>query len=171
MEFIAEAEDDRGQRARASYSVWPASGEDAWFDAADHDRIDIIPDKTEYQPGERARFQVRMPFRYAPPPGWPSSVAGVGHPGDRAGSPRVRAGHRPDWTPNVYVSVLAVRGRLREVPWYSFLPGAGAARKTGGMPSGMNARTTPRPVRWWICRGRQSSTALPRFAWATAPTA
>ena len=65
MEFIAEAEDDRGQRARASYSVWPASGEDAWFDAADHDRIDIIPDKTEYQPGERARFQVRMPFRRA----------------------------------------------------------------------------------------------------------
>jgi hypothetical protein len=26
----------------------------------------------------------------------------------------------PDWGPNVYVSVLALRGRLREVPWYSF---------------------------------------------------
>ncbi|RBB92097.1 hypothetical protein C3E97_034165, partial [Pseudomonas sp. MWU12-2115] len=26
----------------------------------------------------------------------------------------------PDWTPNVYVSVLAVRGRIRDVPWYSF---------------------------------------------------
>src|SRR3546814_13897886 len=25
-----------------------------------------------------------------------------------------------DWGPNVYVSVLALRGRLREVPWYSF---------------------------------------------------
>src|SRR3546814_2579693 len=24
------------------------------------------------------------------------------------------------WGPNVYVSVLALRGRLREVPWYSF---------------------------------------------------
>jgi hypothetical protein len=24
------------------------------------------------------------------------------------------------WSPNVYVSVLALRGRLREVPWYSF---------------------------------------------------
>jgi hypothetical protein len=26
----------------------------------------------------------------------------------------------PDWGPNVYVSVLALRGRVREVPWYSF---------------------------------------------------
>ncbi|MFP3607493.1 hypothetical protein, partial [Paraburkholderia sp. SIMBA_053] len=24
------------------------------------------------------------------------------------------------WGPNVYVSVLALRGRIREVPWYSF---------------------------------------------------
>jgi uncharacterized protein YfaS (alpha-2-macroglobulin family) len=26
----------------------------------------------------------------------------------------------PGWGPNVYVSVLALRGRIREVPWYSF---------------------------------------------------
>jgi hypothetical protein len=24
------------------------------------------------------------------------------------------------WAPNVYVSVLALRGRIRDVPWYSF---------------------------------------------------
>ncbi|PZQ56007.1 MAG: alpha-2-macroglobulin, partial [Variovorax paradoxus] len=27
---------------------------------------------------------------------------------------------KPEWGPNVYVSVLALRGRLRDVPWYSF---------------------------------------------------
>lgn len=120
VEFIAEAEDDRGQRARASYSVWPASGEDAWFDAADHDRIDIIPDKTEYQPGERARFQVRMPFRRAT--AWVAIERG-GVLDTRVielDRPEFELDIAPDWTPNVYVSVLAVRGRLREVPWYSF---------------------------------------------------
>jgi hypothetical protein len=34
--------------------------------------------------------------------------------------PTVSLKVQPDWGPNVYVSVLALRGRLREVPWYSF---------------------------------------------------
>lgn len=120
VEFIAEVADERGQRARASHSVWPASGDDAWFDAADHDRIDIIPDKTEYQPGERARFQVRMPFRRAT--AWVAIERG-GVLETRVielDRPEFELDIAPDWTPNVYVSVLAVRGRLREVPWYSF---------------------------------------------------
>ena len=34
--------------------------------------------------------------------------------------PTVRLKVQEGWGPNVYVSVLALRGRLREVPWYSF---------------------------------------------------
>ncbi|RYF56110.1 MAG: alpha-2-macroglobulin, partial [Comamonadaceae bacterium] len=34
--------------------------------------------------------------------------------------PTVQVKIEEGWGPNVYVSVLALRGRLREVPWYSF---------------------------------------------------
>ena len=34
--------------------------------------------------------------------------------------PTVRLKVQPDWGPNVYVSALVLRGRLVEVPWYSF---------------------------------------------------
>jgi alpha-2-macroglobulin len=32
----------------------------------------------------------------------------------------------PAWAPNVYVSVLVLRGRLRDVPWIRSSPGAGS---------------------------------------------
>jgi uncharacterized protein YfaS (alpha-2-macroglobulin family) len=31
--------------------------------ASDNDRIDVLPEKKRYEPGETASFQVRMPFR------------------------------------------------------------------------------------------------------------
>jgi uncharacterized protein YfaS (alpha-2-macroglobulin family) len=34
--------------------------------------------------------------------------------------PTIRVPVKASYGPNVYVSVLAVRGRMREVPWYSF---------------------------------------------------
>ena len=36
-----------------------------WFEVGDHDRIDLLPEKKRYEPGETAIFQVRMPFRSA----------------------------------------------------------------------------------------------------------
>ena len=30
-----------------------------------NDRIDLLPEKKRYEPGENAKFQVRMPFRNA----------------------------------------------------------------------------------------------------------
>src|SRR5690606_27539729 len=38
----------------------------------------------------------------------------------RGDDPTVELKVEDGWGPNVYVSVLALRGRLREVPWYSF---------------------------------------------------
>ena len=35
-------------------------------------------------------------------------------------NPTVSLKVQPQWGPNVFVSVLALRGRLRDVPWYSF---------------------------------------------------
>ena len=38
---------------------------DWWFEVSDNDRIDLLPEKKRYEPGETAVFQVRMPFRSA----------------------------------------------------------------------------------------------------------
>jgi hypothetical protein len=38
----------------------------------------------------------------------------------RGNDPTVELKIDKTWGPNVYVSVLALRGRIRDVPWYSF---------------------------------------------------
>ena len=93
-----------------------------WFGGENHDRMDLLPEKKSYQPGETARFQVRMPFRFA------TALVAVEREGIietqvvqlNGQDPTVSLKVQDGWGPNVYVSVLALRGRLREVPWYSF---------------------------------------------------
>ncbi|MFN0161869.1 MAG: MG2 domain-containing protein, partial [Burkholderiales bacterium] len=121
IELKAEAEDSEGRVSVATTSIWVAGG-DAWFGGDNADRMDLLPEKKQYQPGETAKFQVRMPFR--------SATAWVAV--EREGvvetlvvplsgrDPVIALPIKPGYAPNVYVSVLAVRGRIRDVPWYSF---------------------------------------------------
>ncbi|WP_233246663.1 alpha-2-macroglobulin [Chromobacterium sp. Panama] len=122
MELIAEAADDNGNLAQSAQSVWVSKHDELWFDVDNNDRIDILPEKISYAPGETARFQVRMPFRKAT--AW-LAIEREGVIETRVvelegKNPVIELKVEPGWTPNVYVSVLAVRGRVREVPWYSF---------------------------------------------------
>ncbi|KVT78752.1 alpha-2-macroglobulin [Burkholderia ubonensis] len=122
VQLIAVAKDGDGRTSNASTSVWVTREDELWFGGDNTDRIDVIPEKTSYEPGETARFQVRMPFRYA------TALVAV----ERGGvmethivelngkNPTVDLKVGDTWGPNVYVSVLALRGRIREVPWYSF---------------------------------------------------
>ena len=61
----ASAEDDAGNPAYAHQSAWVAGSEDWWFEVKDGDRMDVLPERKRYEPGESARLQVRMPFRKA----------------------------------------------------------------------------------------------------------
>ncbi|MDD1649457.1 MAG: MG2 domain-containing protein, partial [Methylococcaceae bacterium] len=61
----ASSRDEQGNEAVSMTSLWLAGEDDTWFDGSGTDRIDLIPEQREYQPGETARFQVRMPFRSA----------------------------------------------------------------------------------------------------------
>ena len=61
----AESFDTAGNRTVAHRDVWVAGKGEWWFEVGDHDRIDLIPEKKRYEPGEKAVFQVRMPFREA----------------------------------------------------------------------------------------------------------
>src|SRR4029077_13069814 len=114
--------DSAGNVARAASSVWVTRQGELWFGGEDHDRIDLLPEKKSYQPGETARLQVRMPFRFA------TALVTVEREGVISSEvvqlngqdPTVSVKISEAWAPNVYVSALVLRGRLREVPWYSF---------------------------------------------------
>src|SRR5262249_58735347 len=58
----AAVDDPQGHTAFTSADVWVARGGELWFDAEDGDRMDLLPEKRRYEPGETVRFQVRMPF-------------------------------------------------------------------------------------------------------------
>jgi len=122
IELVVSAQDRDGRRSQAASSVFVTRQGELWFGGEDHDRMDLIAEKKSYQPGEVARFQVRMPFRFA------TALVAVEREGIlqtevvrlNGQDPTVEVKIKDSWGPNVFVSVLALRGRLREVPWYSF---------------------------------------------------
>ncbi|HYB21984.1 MAG TPA: MG2 domain-containing protein, partial [Thermodesulfobacteriota bacterium] len=112
-----ESQDNAGRRAVAQADVWVAEKGDWWFAVADHDRIDLLPEKKRYEPGETGIFQVRMPFREA------TALISVEREGVieawvqkiSAKRPIIEVPIKGSYAPNVFVSVLPVRGRVAEV--------------------------------------------------------
>lgn len=123
VELVAQASDAAGHIARAATSVWVTRQGEIWFEQDNDDRIDLLPEKKRYEPGETARLQVRMPFRQA------TALVSVEREGViqtfvtqlRGDDPTIEVPISKDqsWAPNVYVSALVLRGRIRDVPWYS----------------------------------------------------
>jgi alpha-2-macroglobulin len=111
--LVATAQDKQGNIAVASSEVYVAD-DNSWFDASQSDRIDILADKRAYEPGETARFEVRMPFRKA------TALVTVEREGIldsfvvpvSASSPFVKVPIAGNYGPNAYVSVMVVRGRI-----------------------------------------------------------
>lgn len=109
----AEVKDADGHVSVAHRDVWVAGETDGWFEASDNDRIDLIPEKSHYAPGETARFQLRMPFREA------EVLVTLEREGvlDQfvthvsSADPTLSVPLKGSYAPNVFVSALAVRGR------------------------------------------------------------
>ena len=122
VELIVTAKDKDGNTIQAASSVYVTKQGELWFGGENHDRMDVLPEKKSYQPGDVAKFQVRMPFRFA------TALVAIEREGIietqvvqlNGQDPTISLKIKEGWGPNVYVSVLALRGRLREVPWYSF---------------------------------------------------
>lgn len=116
VNLVAEVTDTQGRHAQAESTVYVVGEGEMWFSGENNDRIDIIPDKKEYRPGDSAQFQVRMPFRQA------NALVAIEREGVLETRQIVLSGTnpsfsldiRPEWGPNVYVSVLALRGRIRD---------------------------------------------------------
>ncbi|MBC7455702.1 MAG: hypothetical protein H7335_18815, partial [Massilia sp.] len=111
--LAASAKDDNGNFAQATSELYVADG-DNWYAASANDRIDVLSDKRDYQPGETARFEVRMPFREA------TALVTVEREGVlyssvvpiSAKSPYINVPIAKNFGPNTYVSVMVVRGRI-----------------------------------------------------------
>lgn len=120
--LIAAARDAEGRVAEAGTSFWVSGDGDALFEPDDQDRIDVIPEKRAYKAGETARLQVRTPFREA------TALVSIEREGIidsfvrplRRADPVVEIPVKAEWGPNVFVSVMLVRGRLTPLSWRSF---------------------------------------------------
>ncbi|MBU6165384.1 MAG: alpha-2-macroglobulin [Alphaproteobacteria bacterium] len=111
---LAQVQDDAGRTARASQSLWLAGEDDWWFGGDNGDRMDLVPEAPEVAVGGTARLAVRMPFREA------TALVSVMRGGVIDSFVTTLSGREPvvelkikgRHAPNVYVSVLAVRGRV-----------------------------------------------------------
>ncbi len=105
--------DNAGNTSIANTSAYVQGDTRMWFPGRDDDRMDVVAERPEYPPGATARFQVRMPFSEA------TALVTVEREGIIAASVVHLTGENPvvtlpvrDYAPNVFVSVLAVRGRV-----------------------------------------------------------
>jgi alpha-2-macroglobulin len=111
---VATTTDANGNTARAVRDVWLAGEDDWWFGGDNGDRMDLLPEQKEYKAGDTAKFQVRMPFREA------TALVTVEREGVMSSyvtqlsgtDPVVKVKMPASYAPDVYVSVLAVRGRI-----------------------------------------------------------
>lgn len=111
----ASVKDGQGRvaYARAGVNVY-APGAYSWWTPSDSDRIDLIPEKKRYEPGETARFSVRTPFPKA------HALITVEREGVldarvleiNREKPILELPLRGNYAPNIFVSALLIRGRV-----------------------------------------------------------
>lgn len=139
----ATAIDDQGNTAQTTSSVWLVGEDDWWFDQQQGDRMDLLVETAELEDGDSARVQVRSPFRSA------MALVSIQREGVidsfvtkiSGRNPVIEVPIKGGYAPNIYLSVLAVRGRVNEfdswladtarehdLPWVS---------RDGGRPTGL----------------------------------
>jgi uncharacterized protein YfaS (alpha-2-macroglobulin family) len=113
----AQTKDSGGNVAQTNQSFWLYDREPWMFEVSDSDRIELLPEKKRYENGEVAKFQVRMPY----------SKATVLVTVEREGvidsfvtkitreKSFIEVPIKPNYSPNIFVSALVVRGRIGDV--------------------------------------------------------
>lgn len=113
----AKGMDKEGNPSFTFTEIWVSGKEEHWFELSDSDRIDLLPVKRLYEPGEFASFQVRMPFREA------TALVTVEREGlldaqvikISSKDPNITIPVKKGYAPNVFVSALVVRGRVSDI--------------------------------------------------------
>ena len=112
----ATTRDEAGRTAATHVERWLPGDEDDWYAAESSDRMDLLPDQLRYEPGDVAFLKVQVPFREA------TALVTVEREGVSEAFVKKLSGREPwvavpiegAFAPNVFVSVLAVRGRAGE---------------------------------------------------------
>jgi len=112
-EIRATAEDIRGNAIRTDTYMYVTGGGYIAWRRDDDDRIEVVPDKQEYVPGETAKLLVQSPYENA------TALVTVEREGilssrvvtlDRT-APQIDVPITSEHLPNVYVSVILLSGR------------------------------------------------------------
>ena len=116
--LIARAEDGEGRSTTTRMDFYAVGeGYTAWR-RHDHNRIDLVPEKTTYKPGETARIMIQSPWETA------TALLTTEREGVRTWKPFELTSTQQTITvpitehdvPNLYVSVLLVKGRTSQDP-------------------------------------------------------
>lgn len=112
----ARAKDSNGNPTAAHASTW-VPGADDWLQASDNDRMDLVPEKRKYDIGETAKLRMALPFESATVlvsveregvlDAWVTQV--------RRDAPVIEVPIKSYYGPNVFVTALAVRGRIADI--------------------------------------------------------
>jgi uncharacterized protein YfaS (alpha-2-macroglobulin family) len=114
--LIARAEDDEGRSTTTrSWFYAVGAGYTAWA-REDHNRIELVPEKKTYRPGERARIMIKSPWETA------TALLTTEREGVRTWQPftltstqqTIEVPISEKEIPNVFVSVLLVKGRTKQ---------------------------------------------------------
>ena len=144
-----------------------------WFAQDNDDRIDVLPEKKRYEPGETARLQVRMPFREA------TALVAVEREGVIDDAGRDAARRRPDGRAEDRAELGAERLRQRaraarpdprDAVVLVLHLGLEGAAELGAQRSGTKAASTRRRRRWSTSPSRRSSSASRRSRSASRRT-
>ena len=112
----ATSKDRRQNVASASLSLYATgdAGETSWGDS-DTMKVDLVPDKTSYEVGDKARVLVKSPFKSAE--AWVTVERGGVFSKRRVSlsgpMPTLEVPITDELSPNAFVSVLLVRGRSK----------------------------------------------------------
>ncbi len=119
---VAEGQDAANNKIRSSTYLWVSGREFVNWRMENNDRIDLVADKKEYAPGDTAEILIPAPFKNAQAlltieRGTIREVRRLTLPGN---SEKVQIPIRSDYSPNVFVSILLVKGRGPDSPTPQF---------------------------------------------------
>lgn len=114
--FTVSGSDEEGRRTESSFSFYVFGGGDAWWAREDTDIVELLPERTDYKPGETARIMVKSPYEEA------QALVTIEREGvldrwltvTKGGADFISVPIKEKYLPNAYISVILVRGRAAE---------------------------------------------------------
>jgi uncharacterized protein YfaS (alpha-2-macroglobulin family) len=116
--LIANADDGKGRSTMTRIWFYAVGGGYTAWERYDHNRIDLVPEKQTYKPGETARIMIKSPWEKA------TALLTTEREGVRTWKPFELTSTQQTITvpvtekdiPNFYVSVLLIKGRTQQDP-------------------------------------------------------